>query len=684
MPGQIVVDPDNPRWFRYHEGGPFFMAGPGDPEDFLYRGRLRPDGTRDGDQLKLIRKLARTGANSIYLQAVRSHGGDGNPTHNPFINHDPAEGLNPAVLDQWEGWFSEMDRHGIVIFFFFYDDSASIWHTGHEVGPEERAFVHELVDRFKHHKHLIWVVAEEYEERYSWRRVSQIAAEIRAVDTHNHPIATHKWHGLQFSEFADDPHLNQFAMQYNVPTPAALHEGVLTAWRQTGGTVNLNLAEALEWGSGSLARRKAWSVAMAGAYVMAFQMDIATTPVSDLEDCGRLVDFMESTDFHLMEPRDDLATGDTLYVLARRGRSYIAYAPEGRDRVGLKGLRPGTYRLRWLDIPSGRAVVQEGLSLAAGDQYWARPRGIGREAALYVQRQDAGGELLVTARIEPQPRIPGAAEGQLRLASLRPAETLRPLLSQREPTGGPVAVAADPASLTRETTLLPGETVFADLFDRQDSQALGNRWVEVESDSKVAVSDGTLLFDPKDDDLRPMTFHTFSAQSSGYVRWSFEMNFRRTGNERSYGIWMQLGNRKQMNETEPKETGVAVNLKWGGPDRGLLSHEGFGYVVDGEVTHVATVSGRQLVTVEVDLDRQVYSLEVGGERVEGVPFENRVEVDTVRFFADAVNGMNFESLRIDNVMVSRATAVAAVSGEGSDPQEATRLEPAEPALPING
>ncbi len=33
--GSIVVDPNHPAWFTYDGGGPFFMCGPGDPEDFL-------------------------------------------------------------------------------------------------------------------------------------------------------------------------------------------------------------------------------------------------------------------------------------------------------------------------------------------------------------------------------------------------------------------------------------------------------------------------------------------------------------------------------------------------------------------------------------------------------------------------------------------------------------------------
>ena len=61
---------------------PRFFCGPGDPEDFLYRGALLPDGTRDGDQDAIIRKLLENGGNTLYIQAVRSHGGDGAPSQN--------------------------------------------------------------------------------------------------------------------------------------------------------------------------------------------------------------------------------------------------------------------------------------------------------------------------------------------------------------------------------------------------------------------------------------------------------------------------------------------------------------------------------------------------------------------------------------------------------------------------
>ncbi len=385
-PGQIVVDRQNPAWLVYHGGGPFFMAGPGDPEGFLYRGELRANGTRRGDQKKLIRKLAKTGANSIYLMAVRSHGGDGDSTQNPFVDNDPKKGLNRAVLRQWNRWFRLMDRKGIVIFFIFYDDSALVWNTGSKMGSEERSFVRALVDRFEHRRHLIWVVAEEYQESYQAERISRIAAEIRAADDRNHPIAVHKLSGIDFSEFADDPNLDQFAIQYNTDRVDQLHEGVLLAAEEARGRYNLNLAEAAGWGSGAVARKKSWAVAMAGAYVMAFQQDIASTPLSDLEDSGRLVRFMESTDFHRMTSRNDLARGDTAYVLARPGKSYIAYAAEGSGRLGVADVHAGTWRLRWHDVATGREVVRKGVELSAGEHTWERPGGFGGEVAVYLER----------------------------------------------------------------------------------------------------------------------------------------------------------------------------------------------------------------------------------------------------------------------------------------------------------
>lgn len=385
MRGQVIADPEHPQWLVRHGVGPFFMCGPGDPEDFLYRGELQPDGTRAGDQEELIARLAGTGANCVYLQAVRSHGGDGDRTHNPFIDHDPARGVSETVLAQWEGWFRALDEAGITIFLFIYDDSARVWNTGDEVGEAEAEFLRTLVNRFEHHRNLIWCVAEEYQERYSPARVSAIAATIAAADDHRHPIAVHKLHGLDFREFADDPHIDQFAIQWNVPTAEELHAGILKAWSDAAGRYNLNLAEAADFGTGADLRRKLWACAMAGAYVMVLGMDIASTPVADLEACGHLVRFMEATPLAELAPHDELARGDTEYVLAAPGRAWVAWSGRRSGAMGVGELPAGAVALTWLDCATGAIVVQPRVPCAGGDATWPAPEEIGSEAALYVE-----------------------------------------------------------------------------------------------------------------------------------------------------------------------------------------------------------------------------------------------------------------------------------------------------------
>ena len=384
MKEQNVVDSNHPQWFKREKTGPLFMCGPGDPEDFLYRGARNANGTRNGDQMSLINKIKDTGANCIYMQVIRSHGGDGDSTHNPFINSDPAQRLDQDILTQWDDWFSEMDKNNITIFLILYDDGSRIWSTGDTVDSAERSFIQGIVNRFEHHRNLVWCVAEEYAERYSAARVSNIAAEIKASDMHKHPIGVHKNTGLSFTEFANDTNIDQFAIQYNVTTAAELHSGMTQAWADANGRYNLNMSECASHGTGITTRKNNWAIAMGGAYAMVLGMDIANTPVSDLQDCGRLASFFESTNFNEMSPRDDLAYGGTQYVLAKPGSSYIAYASNLSGDIGIKNMTAGVYTFKWLDCANGTIVAQSNVDVEAGDRTWTKPSQIGNELVVYI------------------------------------------------------------------------------------------------------------------------------------------------------------------------------------------------------------------------------------------------------------------------------------------------------------
>ena len=387
--GQVVVDSQNPAWLRYHGGSPFFMCGPGDPEDFFYRGTRNSNGSRSGDQQAIVDKLGGSGANSIYLMAVRSHGGDGASTHNPFVDSDPAKGLDEDILQQWDDWLGQLDSAGILIFFIFYDDSASIWDTGDNVGGAEKAFISALVNRYENLKHLIWVVAEEYTEAFSATRAASIAAEIKAADDRDHPVAIHKRNGLNFSEFANSPAIDQFAIQYTANSSSGFHDALVSAWADADGRYNLNMAEGHPDAFGDFARRRSWAVAMGGGYVMHLRWDVVGTDSDDLADCGRLVSFMESTDFNTMAPHDELAHGSTDYVLANPGSSYIAYSDSAGSSLGIQDLTSGTYDLKWLDTASGSSVTLTGVGVTGGDTLWSKPSPLGSEVALYAKRTGA-------------------------------------------------------------------------------------------------------------------------------------------------------------------------------------------------------------------------------------------------------------------------------------------------------
>ncbi|HPO12675.1 MAG TPA: hypothetical protein PLI09_04450 [Candidatus Hydrogenedentes bacterium] len=397
MAGQIMADPRNPAWLVHNEDrnldgnlDPFFMCGPGDPEGFLYRGTRNSDGTRDGDQKAIIGKMKGTGANSIYLEAIRSHGGDGDATHNPFIDSDPNKGVDENILQQWETWFKELDGNGITVFFIFYDDNASIWPTGDVVGPEEKAFLEQMVLRFEHHRHWIWCVAEEYGEAFSAVRVRNIASVICGADKHRHVIAVHKNESLSFDEFADDANIGQFAVQYNKRDASALHEGMVEAWRDASGRYTLTMAEAAGFGFGAAAREKFWACAMAGSYVMAldWSFDTPDAPsIGDLNTCGNLVRFFESANINEMAPHDELRAAGTQYVLAAPGGSYIAYAPGPSKTLGLKSMKTGFYSLKWFDPATGKSLTRPRVWVSAGEQHWKRPPGFDDAIVLYARRE---------------------------------------------------------------------------------------------------------------------------------------------------------------------------------------------------------------------------------------------------------------------------------------------------------
>ena len=479
LPGQVIHDPANPTKLVYNRDSdkdgkldPFFLCGPGDPEAFLYRGKRNADGTRSGDQMQLIHKMMMYGGNSAYIVAVRTHGGDSpksheeepviypDTLHNPWIDQNNHKGLNSAMLDQWEQWFAEMDRNGILIYFFIYDDGI---HIGPRLGwpldekgalhPGEKAFVQGLVKRFKHHKHLIWCVMEEDQEiGKDWKaHTSKIAEAIAQADNHNHIIATHQ-HGGNVFFHKGDPNISQFALQTDkkvVIEKKPFRKWMLDAYANAEGMYSVVMSEDFVHGKISVpnknreeCRQRNWISAMASAYVMVLGMDIAHTPTEWLNDCKIIQHFFERTNFNQMVPNDSLAANETEYVLVNPGYDYILYGSNTTSQLGLRQGLKGRFTLRWLDCISGKTTEQKQVLLNGGANEWDKPVSFGKEVALYIEREDKRPSVEV-ARVAKQsgsvPNVVQKTTPKIESVSVKVApDNEEPIqLAYSDPDGGP-------------------------------------------------------------------------------------------------------------------------------------------------------------------------------------------------------------------------------------------------------
>jgi parallel beta-helix repeat protein len=202
---------------------------------------------------------------------------------------------------------------------------------------------------------------------------------------------------------------------------------------------------------------------------------------------------------------------------------------------------------------------------------------------------------------------------------------------------------------------------FVDTFYGADGSQLGDGWSEMaEGNDDAIISQNRLVFQTHDYDSSPVVQHAFSEVSSGVLKWTFTFNWKRTGSEGYYGVFMQLGNDAQMvHPNQSESAGVAVNLKWGGPNNGLTNHEGFGYVQSGSAHQLGIVSGGagndHSVEVQANLDSHRYSLIVDGETwASGVAFENNLPINSLRFYAWQVSASNFAYRQFDDVALQVA------------------------------
>ena len=414
--GGLIADPANPRRLKYFNGGPAFIASVGDPEGFLYRGTKNANGTRSGDQAAMINELKARGLNALFVIGFNDsrYGGDGPADGNPFVNANINGEIDADILNQWHGWFQTLDAAGIVVVFNIYDDLIDVlagkrmnWDlSGGNLHPQEQKYVDAVVNKFKTLKNLIWSVNESANKTYPSSYVprwKKIAARIRSIDTFRHPISIgivaetdpDVTPNTGMSLYVDDPNFDQILLQHYQPTSVDdMYNKILAQWNAAAGKINLMLAQAWPVNNGADGRKKNWATAMAGAYVIQAYgqpgrvWDILKSPDADLNALGFIDNFFRAIpSLNTMVPRNDLKFGNTKFVLAVPGQSYVAYSDQASGNFGVGGLTNGTYNLKWLDTVDGSTVVQNGVAVTTPARVFLRPSSIQLEAALYIAKQ---------------------------------------------------------------------------------------------------------------------------------------------------------------------------------------------------------------------------------------------------------------------------------------------------------
>ena len=416
LPGQVIVAGSNPGYLKYNGGGPVFLSGPDNPEDFLFRGTLNPDGTRSGGrQTEAIQRMARAGVNAFHCQMTRmrrcNYKDEGDDTHTPFVNHDPSQGLDEDVLNQWDDWLDQFEQNGIIVHLEFYNDATDVERMGWTLDSQgnlhadEQRWIEGVVRRFKHHKNIMWGIEESCNKLPKSRtpHFKKIGDVIARADNHNHPIVQSfvvpndpegdfPADGITTDEYIGDPHIRVVTWLHVVPHGDDLerqHQEYLHYHKRDATKFVVMKNETYHHPRrGARSRRYMWSCAMAGLHTLeAYHHAGDASHEPALRDDGRISAFMERTDFHTMQPRDDLAAGSTRWVLADPGRSYIAYTYDYRGPMGIKNMTAGIYDLTWYDTVDGDTVTQSGLSVGAGDTSWPKPDTIGHEPALHIKRR---------------------------------------------------------------------------------------------------------------------------------------------------------------------------------------------------------------------------------------------------------------------------------------------------------
>jgi len=81
--------------------------------------------------------------------------------------------------------------------------------------------------------------------------------------------------------------------------------------------------------------------------------------------------------------RNDLASGDSEWVIANPGKMYFAFGGNV-DKIGVKDLPGGVWNVSWCDVKSGERFDQQVVAISGGDYTFGKPDRFGNGVLAYI------------------------------------------------------------------------------------------------------------------------------------------------------------------------------------------------------------------------------------------------------------------------------------------------------------
>ena len=338
-----------------------------------------------------VNYLSSQGINSAFILLnnigqENDNDAEGNDDVWPFITPSIYDRYDVSKLEQWNIFFSHMQKKGIMLHFALQEiDNDALLDNG-DLGRNRKLFYREFMARFGYHNALTWNIGEELRsDRNTDAQRKSYIDYISSIDPYGHAVIGHTWPGDDEYEAIYGPLLG-----YDTFDGASfqIHDGsdgtgdlkvydTTKNWynqaKDSGRKWYMTIDECCGWQTGvrpsgteynldDVRVDDLWGNLMAGGSGAEWffgdrkpiQLDLSTEdfrPYQLMWDYTRYaLDFFHShLPFHEMEPQTDLSESDDHLVFAKKGEIYAVYLREGQTPDLNLEANVGNYRVKWFN-----------------------------------------------------------------------------------------------------------------------------------------------------------------------------------------------------------------------------------------------------------------------------------------------------------------------------------------------